>query len=73
MGFLTIAEIVMAADSPNAAGPVADFKVLVISDSDVFLVLTDVSEYFSNASVEVNALDLSRGGNLKLKESCFHT
>jgi hypothetical protein len=67
MAFLTAAEAVVAAES-QSADRVPNFKVLVISDSDVFPVMGDVKDYFLNGSVEINALDLSRDGTLELQK-----
>lgn len=66
MAFLTAAEAVVAAES-QSNGRVPIFKVLVISDSDIFPVMEDVKNYFLNASVEINAVDLSKSGSIELK------
>lgn len=80
MAFLTAAEAVVAAES-HTAGLAPNFKVLVISNSDAFPVMDDVKSYFLNASVEINAVDLSKAGTSDLQkivtlpstEHYFHT
>ena len=80
MAFLTAAEAVVAAES-QSVGRAPNFKVLVISNSDVFPVMDDVKRYFLNASVEINAVDLSKAGSSDLQkivtspsaEHYFHT
>ena len=67
MAFLTAAEAVVAAES-QSAGRAPNFKVLVISNSDVFPVMGDVKNYFLNASVEINAVDLSKAGSSDLQK-----
>ncbi|CAB4029378.1 Hypothetical predicted protein, partial [Paramuricea clavata] len=66
MAFLTAAEAVVAAES-QSTGQISNFKVLVISDSEVFPVMDDVKNYFLNASVEINAVDLSKDGSSELE------
>jgi hypothetical protein len=67
MAFLTAAEVVLAAES-QSTDRLPTFKVLVISDSDVFPVLDEVKKYFWNASVEINAVDLSETGSSELEK-----
>ena len=67
MAFLTAAEAVVAVES-QSKDRVSNFKVLVISDSDIFPVMDDVKNYFLNASVEINALDLSEAGSSELEK-----
>jgi hypothetical protein len=66
MAFLTAAEAVVAAES-QSTGQISNYKVLVISDSEVFPVMDDVKNYFLNASVEINAVDLSKDGSSELE------
>ena len=67
MAFLTAAEAVVAAQSQASTEPVSNFKVLVISDSDAFPVMKDVKDFFQNADVEINAVDLSKTGSTELQ------
>lgn len=66
VAFLTAAEAVVAAESQSTDSRGTDFKVLVISHSDVFPIIDNVGRYFLNASVEINAVDLSSNGNSEL-------
>ena len=66
MAFLTAAEAVVAAQSQKD-DHISNFKVLIISNSKTFPIMDDVKNYFLNASVEIDALDLSSNGSSDLK------
>ena len=68
VAFLTAAEAVMAAEAQNEDHE-SYFKILVLSSSDMFPVARDVKQYFVNASVEINAMDLNEHGSSELKDT----
>ena len=70
MAFLTAAEVLVADEAENEFEDKDSlYKLLVISDSNDFPVIRDVTNFFANASVDIHAIDLSEKGSQELEQA----